>query len=171
MKNKNLTREYMNKNNLNEFYRKLYNKAQSLRSPFISASEKYNCEIGFFNGHYSKNEEGNYEMEYYPIPVISIIGCCDIEVGIDMISISTKLSRNEAETFDYSLLKKYEFEAYGVENYLDDYYTNGMSMDDFKQKIKVSNEQAIGFSFLFDELDEKGVYKFVDFLVKNKFFY
>ena len=44
-------------------------------------------------------------------------------------------------------------------------------MDDFKQKIKVSNEQAIGFSFLFDELDENGVYTFVDFLVKNRFFY
>ena len=161
----------MNKNNLNEFYRKLCNKAQSLRSPFISAIEKYNCKMGFFNGHYSKNEDGNYEIEYYPIPVISIIGCCDIEVGIDKISISTKLSRNVAETFDYSLLKKYEFEAYGVENYLDDYYTNGMSMDDFKQKIKASNEQAIGFSFLFDELDENGVYTFVDFLVKNRFFY
>lgn len=38
----------MNKNNLNEFYRKLYNKAQNLRSPFISAIEKYNCEMGFF---------------------------------------------------------------------------------------------------------------------------
>lgn len=47
----NLTREYMNKSNLNEFYRKLYNKAQNLRSPFISAIEKYNCEMGFFNGH------------------------------------------------------------------------------------------------------------------------
>lgn len=71
--NKNLTREYMNKNNLNEFYRKLYNKAQNLRSPFISAIEKYNCEMGFFNGHYSKNADGNYEMEYYPIPVIRIV--------------------------------------------------------------------------------------------------
>lgn len=63
----------MNKNNLNEFYRKLYNKAQNLRSPFISAIEKYNCEMGFFNGHYSKNADGNYEMEYYPIPVIRIV--------------------------------------------------------------------------------------------------
>ena len=41
MSNKNFVREYMNKNNLNEFYRKLYNKAQRLRSPFISSTDKY----------------------------------------------------------------------------------------------------------------------------------
>ena len=31
-------------------------------------------------------------MDYYPIPVISIKGYCDIEIEIDEITISTKLS-------------------------------------------------------------------------------
>lgn len=110
-------------------------------------------------------------MEYYPIPVISIIDYCDIEVGIDKLSISAKLSKVEAEVFDYSLLEKYEFEAYGVEHYLDDFYSKGSTIDEFINRVKVSNEQEIGFSFIFDDLDEDGVYAFVEFLIRNKFFY
>ena len=112
-----------------------------------------------------------YEMEYYPIPVISIIDYCDIEVGIDKLSISAKLSKVEAEVFDYSLLEKYEFEAYGIEHYLDDFYSKGSTIDEFINRVKVSNEQEIGFSFIFDDLDEDGVYAFVEFLIRNKFFY
>ena len=161
----------VNKKELNDFYRILYNKAQRLRKPFISAPGKYKCKMGFYHGHYSKNDEGNYEMEYYPIPVISIIDYCDIEVGIDKLSISAKLSKVEAEVFDYSLLEKYEFEAYGVEHYLDDFYLKGSTIDEFINRVKVSNEQEIGFSFIFDDLDEDGVYAFVEFLIRNKFFY
>lgn len=161
----------MNKKELNDLYKALYNKAQRLRSPFISTSGKFKCSMGFYNGHYSKNEEGNYQMEFFPIPVISITDCCDIEIGIDMISISTKLSRRDAEAFDYSLLEKYDFEAYGVENYLEDYYSKGSAIDDFIHKIKESNEQNIGFSFIFDDLDENGVYRFVEFLINHHFFY
>ena len=161
----------MNKTELNEFYRNLYTKAQSLRNPFTSTSGKYKCSMAFFNGHYSRNDSGQYEMEYFPIPVISIIDVCDIEVGIDTITVSTKLSRFEAEAFDYSLLQKYKFEAYGVNNYLEDYYTNGSTIADFIQKVKHSNEESIGFSFTFNNLDEDRVYAFVEFLSANKFFY
>ena len=161
----------MNKKELNEFYRTLYTKAQRLKSPFVSTSEKYKCSMDFFNGHYSRNDSGDYEIEYFPIPVISIIDVCDIEVGIDSITVSTKLPRIEAEAFDYSLLEGYEFEAYGVENYLEDYYTNGSTIDDFIQKVKCSDEENIGFSFAFDNLDEDGAYAFVEFLIDNKFFY
>lgn len=161
----------MNKRELNEFYKTLHNKAQNLILPFISVHEKYNCVMGFYNGHYSKNDDGIYEMEFYPIPVISIKDCCDIEVGLDTISISTKLSRHEVEFFDYSLLEKYKFEAYGVENYLDDYYTEGSTIEEFIHKVKKSKEQNIGFSFLFDSLDGNQLYAFVEFLLKNKFFY
>lgn len=161
----------MNKKELNNFYKNLYIKAQELVSPFISLHNNYKCEMGFYNGHYSKNETGNYQMEFFPIPVISIKGCCDIEVGFDSITISTKLSKHDTEMFDYNLLEKYEFEAYGVENYLHDYYLKGSTIDEFIQKVKESNEKEIGFSFVFNDLDRDKVYKFVQFLKKNKFYY
>ncbi len=90
-------------------------------------------------------------QEYFPIPVIIIVGCCDIEVGFDAVSGSTKLSRMEAEAFDDSLLAKYEFEAYGVENY----HTKGVTMDQFIQRIRESNERDVGFFFIISDLDEK----------------
>lgn len=161
----------MDKKELNAFYKNLYNKAQELMRPFISMHRNYKCEMGFYNGHYSKDENGNYQMEFFPIPVIRIKGYCDIEIGIDSISISTKLSKQDIEFFDYTLLEKYDFEAYGVENYLDDYYLKGSTIDEFIQKVKESNEKEIGFSFVFDDLDEEKVYRFVGFLSQNKFYY
>ena len=161
----------MDKKELNELYKALYTKAQRIRDLYLSTHYKRKCIMGFYNGHYSKNEEGTYEMEYYPIPVISIIDCCDIEIGLGKISISTKLSKFDAETFDYSLIEKYEFEAYGVENYLEDYYTKGSTINEFVHRVKESNEQHIGFSFIFDDVDEDSVCAFVDLLFNNKFFY
>ncbi|MBR3841535.1 MAG: hypothetical protein IKM20_10395 [Erysipelotrichales bacterium] len=161
----------VNKKEINEFYKKLYDKAKDLMNPFLLAHGKYNCKMGFYNGHYYKNYEGIYEFAFYPIPVISIVDYCDIEVDIDTISISTKLSRNQAEVFDYSLLEEYYFEAYGVENYLDDYYTKDSTIDEFIERIKTSNEQNIAFSFLLDNVNSDELYTFVEFLVKNGFFY
>ena len=66
-------------------------------------------------------------MDYYPIPVISIKGYCDIEIEIDEITISTKLKYNDALNFDYSKIMHYDFEMYGVKDYLKDYYVREYS--------------------------------------------
>jgi len=161
----------MNKKQLNDFYGILCDKARNLSSPFISKPEEYRCEVGFYNGHYSKNEKGDYEMEFYPIPVISIMGICDIEVEIDVVSVSSKLTKTQAEKLDYSLLQGYRFEAYGVENFTEDYYTQGVSLEDFICRVKASDEKDIGFSFIFDSMNAIEVKAFVEFLVKNGFFY
>ena len=62
----------------------------------------FELESGFYNGHYRKREDGSFHMNYYPIPVISVKNYCDIEIGLDSISISTKLKRNAAISYDYS---------------------------------------------------------------------
>lgn len=60
-------------------------------------------------------------MDYFPIPVITNKGTCDIEINLDQISITTKLTRNGALSYDFEKVKAYSFEAYGVKNYLDDF--------------------------------------------------
>ena len=42
-------------------------------------------------------------MDYYPIPVISVKGYCDVEISPDGISVTTKKKRND--TLDYSFEK------------------------------------------------------------------
>ena len=37
---------------------------------------------GFYNGHYHKNAAGLYQADTYPIPVISVMGLCDLEIDL-----------------------------------------------------------------------------------------
>ena len=62
---------------------------------------------GFYNGHYSKDSNGEFVFEYFPIPVISVLNTCDIEIGVnEIITITAKLKRENAITFKYDLVGK-----------------------------------------------------------------
>ena len=48
-------------------------------------------------------------------------------MNFDSISIETTVSRKASLSVDYEeLAKKYKFEVYGVENYLEDYYNENL---------------------------------------------
>ncbi len=161
----------MNRNELNLVYRKLEEKATELSMPFVKIHSVFKHKIAYFSGHYRKDEHSLYKMDFYPIPVISIKGFCDIEVDVDRVCISTKLSKKDAIAFDYKKLEAYDFEVYGVKNYLDDFYIKGQDINDLKRNIESSKESEIGFSFKFDDnLDADMVYKFVLFLRKSNFY-
>ncbi|MCM1194818.1 MAG: hypothetical protein NC099_04860 [Corallococcus sp.] len=159
----------MTKNELNAFYRDLELKTVAVLGRMEVLGLDY--DIGYYNGHYFKNSDGEYEKEYYPIPVISVKGACDIELEFDRISVSAKLSKRAALHFDYGKISAYRFEAYGIENYLDNYYEDG-DIDKLLNNIKESKENAIGFQFEFDrDTDAKKIMEFVEFLRKNGFYY
>lgn len=150
---------------LNEMYKELDEKAQAI-------SNSFHCDFNYYNRHYSRGESGDYEIEYFPIPVITIKGICDIEIGLNQISVTTKLSRNGALSYDFEKVKTYSFEAYGVENYLDDFYTAGNTIDVMIDKIMKSEEENIFFSFYFShEVDSDSICEFVKFLSEDGFFY
>lgn len=162
----------MKRQELNEFYKKLDFKAMKLAGPFNKIHGIFNCKVAYFNGHYSKNEHGDYEMDFFPIPVISIENYCDIEIGIDGVSLSAKLKREEALKFDYMKLRNYKFEAYGVEDYLNDFYVEGNTFEQLISNIRKSKEKEIGFAFYFsDAVDGEQIYDFVKFLRKEGFYY
>ena len=150
---------------LNEIYGKLDKKAHEI-------SKSLHCTFDYYNGHYYRNESGNYEMEYFPIPVITIKGTCDIEIELNQISITTKLTKDDALSYDFDKVKSYSFEAYGVENYIDDFYIAGNTIDDMIEKIMKSEEENIFFSFYFPyEVDSGTVCEFVKFISAEGFFY
>ncbi len=159
----------MDKQQLNEIYYPLDLKQAELNALFRG---DFRLESSWYNGHYHKDETGNWCRESYPIPVIGVKGLCDIEVPFDKISISTKLKRDAALGYPFEKLAGYEFEAYGVENYLTDFYHSGQTAQDLRENIRACNEKEIGFSFVFPlDRDGKQIFEFVKLLQQEGFYY
>ena len=155
----------MERRELNEIYMKLDKKAHEL-------SKIFQCAFGYYNRHYYKNESGQNEMDYFPIPVITIENICDIEIGLNEITVTTKLTKDGVLSYDFEGIKGYNFEAYGVEDYLDDFYTAGSTIDMMLEKVSNSSEENVFFSFCFPfETDADTIYKFVKFIRTEGFFY
>ena len=150
---------------LNEIYKKLDEKAKDI-------SKLFHCDFSYFNGHYYKTQSGEYEMDYFPIPVVSLKGVCDIEIALNQISVTTKLTRETAISYDFEKVKSYSFEAYGANNYLDDFYIVGDTINNMVEKIKSSRETHIFFSFYFPfEVATSIVCEFVKLIRNDGFFY
>ena len=132
----------------------------------------FELDWGWYNGHYHQDETGNWFRDSYPIPVISVKGLCDIEISFDKISISTKLKRKEALAYPFEKFAGYEFEAYGVEDYLTDFYQPGQTVQDLKENIRVCDEKEIGFSFVFPfDVEGKHIFEFVELLRREGVYY
>ena len=127
---------------------------------------------GWYNGHYQKNPDGKWVRDAYPIPVITVKGLCDIEIQFDRISVSTKLKREMALEYPFGKLLDYEYEAYGVEDYLSDYYHPGQSVQNLKDNVSASSEAEIGLSFSFPlEVTGQELFGFVKLLRREGFYY
>ncbi len=158
---------------LNEM-NKVYFQLEQKRAQVIHAltHRVFTLESGWYNGHYEKDKNGEYRMNHYPIPVVTVKGFCDIEIGFDSLTISTKLSRQTALEYSFEKVSRFPFEAYGVEDYLTDYKTDGVTIEQMRENIKESREKGIGFSVsLPPDLSEDELYEFVKLLRREGFFY
>lgn len=161
---------FLDEENLNTIYKRLDLKCNELTRALNHRI--FQIKSGYFNGHYYKKDNDEYTISYYPIPVISVIGYCDIEINLNFLSISSKLKKDVALMFDYTKLNGYKFESFGVEEYLNDFYSKGFTYNDLIENIKKSNESEIGFCFYFDfDYSIEKIFEFVKFLRKNSFFY
>lgn len=162
----------MNREELNQVYKGLDTKARNIIALCISLHKGMSCTCGYYNGHYHRNAEGTYEMDYFPIPVITVEGLCDIELDLDRITVSTKLKRDAALGYNYEKLNDYKFEAFGVEEYLDDFYLEGYSYNDLVKNIEACAEQEIGFAFEVPfAVNGAEILEFVQFLKREGFYY
>lgn len=132
----------------------------------------FEIESGWYNGHYHKNLTGEWCRESYPIPVISVKGFCDIEIRLDKITVSAKLKRDAALAYSFDKMQGFSFEAYGVEDYLADYYHEGQTLQDLKDNITRCDEDEIGFSFMFPpDIEGKQIFEFAKLLRREGFYY
>lgn len=151
-----------------------YARLESKQTSLVQAlsSESFEVESGWYNGHYHRGDESRFVRESYPIPVISLKGFCDIEIQFDKISVSAKMQRDAAQAYSFEKFAGYEFEAYGVEDYLADFYHAGQSIHEMQNSIRACSEKEIGFSFTFRfEADGKQLLEFVNLLCHEGFYY
>lgn len=127
---------------------------------------------GFYNGHERQTPDGGWQMDYYPIPVISVKGFFDVEISPDGISVTTKKKRKDALAYSFEKLRGYSFEAFGVESYLDTFYRDGMTIAELKENISRSEEREIGFCFSLPwDTDGETMYEFAKLLRREGFYY
>lgn len=157
-------------NELNEIYLKLDTRKREILLQLSQCNSGIGFTYGYFNGHYVRIKSEVYEMNYYPIPVISVQDLCDIEIDLDHTCVSTKLSKENALSFNYDKIAHLKFEVFGVEDYLTDYYLSGEEISDLLRKIKDSKEKEIAYSFIFDD-SSVAVCDFLSFLKQNRFYY
>lgn len=126
---------------LNSVYEPLYKRTAAV----LSKLKKLNYDVtwGYYGFHSVKNKE-EFTTELFPIPVITVKDICDIGIDLDSIFIEGKLKRDAALKFDFSLLKDYNFEVYGVNEYLKDFYNKNLDIVNIHEKIKESSEKEIG---------------------------
>ncbi len=131
----------------------------------------FNVSGGFFNGHFHKDACGEYRRDVYPIPVIGVAGLCDIELDIDIIRVTSKLTKNQIISFDWSAFEDVSFDVYGVENYLTD-YGNNQSVDAIKDVVPSSLESEFFISFFMSiGTSDEQVVSFLRLLYKYDFYY
>lgn len=157
-------------NELNDAYSQLETKKTEITDTL--SNNIFKLESGWYNGHYARDESGNWFRESYPILVIEVKGLCDIEIEFDKISVSTKLKRETALNYSFKEFTGFDFEAYGVENYLADFYHFGQTIQDMKENILACDEKEIGFSFVFPfDIGKKEIFDFILLLHTENFFY
>lgn len=152
----------------------VYSRLEQKRAELLQAlcGQAVGCVSGWYNGHYRRTESGDYQMESFPIPVISVKDCCDIEIHFDSVTVSAKLSRSDALACSFEKFADIPFEVYGVENYLLDLYIAGMTVAQMHSKISDSAEKEIGVSFAFPlDVAAERICKFVGQLRHERFYY
>lgn len=107
----------------------------------------YVSKKGFYNNHSIRDKSGNWITEYFPIPVITVEQLCDVGIDMKSIFIETKMKREKAIEYDFSRLLRYKFEVYGIEEYLNDFYNDILTVEDIGNRIEMSKEKEIGIGF------------------------
>lgn len=155
---------------LNQIYKPLEMKAAQLASGLHHRI--FDPQVRYYSGHYRRGVDGEYQRDSFPIPVVEVPGYCDVEVNLDCVTVSTKLRHEAALTNTFEEFQQYEFEAYGIDDYLMDFYLPGMIIEQMKENIRSSDEKEIGFSFRFShEIDGNTMYEFVKLLRRLGFYY
>lgn len=128
-------------NNLNTIYREL-NQDKTKILNYIKTLN-LSVKVGYYPFNSFKDGE-RFFVEQYPIPVITIENKIDVGVDVHQVFFEIKLERETAINFNYHIFSAYQFEVYGIEEYLNDFFDG--NIDEIYRNIINSSEKEIGVS-------------------------
>ena len=134
---------------LNDIYHKVNQRKQELIKYIEEVGYTFKCN---YYAHHWIRVNRKWVEEEYPIPVITIDGFGDLGVDIDHIFLELILSKKKALVLDYRQFEPLEFEVYGAESFLEDFYQAEMNLEEIKSRIQESHDAQIGISFFFTDL-------------------
>ena len=130
------------------------------------------CASIWHSSHYARDGRGEFRRQAYPIPIVSVEGLCDIELGFSALNATAKLARAQSLAFPYETLPPCSFEACGVEDYLSDCYHAGQRLEALRKNAASSHETEIGFAFSLPmAIDPDALAAFLTFLKNSGFSY
>ena len=53
-------------------------------------------QLAYYSGHHRKSANGVHRIDYFPLPVITIDGFCDVVIDLDCVVVNSKLRRETA---------------------------------------------------------------------------
>lgn len=160
----------MDRRIINDSYKELDYVANDIFNSLFRLPDEYSYKIGYFNYRYYK-DNNSYDLEYYPIPVISILNICDIEIDFDQIRFVCKIKHYQALSYDYYELNEYEFDLYELDNQGSKLYKSGESTDGLSFLLSKIDTKELGITFYFDKKNLPDIIEFISFLDKEGFYY
>ena len=152
---------------------KIYAKLDDQQAIIYQALRRrvWTLESGWFNGRFHKTIGDRYIREAYPIPVISIIGLCDIEVHFDKVSVLARLEREVALAKSFGDFVQFDFVARSGEDDTLIFYEPGMTIPEMKKNIADSEDSEIEFEFRFpSDITGRQIFEFSDSLRIDGFY-
>ena len=143
--------------NLNKLYSTVLNKVNILCEYLKSNEVPY--KVGFYNNHEIKINN-HFVKEIYPIPVVCIVvDNIEIDIGFDLVNnkdyigfIELTFNKDGILNFDFSKLDEIDFEVYGYNDYIKDYYFG--NIEQMKQNINKSNENKFHVGFKISSIEQ-----------------
>lgn len=154
---------------LNALYAPMEEKARQLKRGL----ERFfpSVRLGYYGGHCRRDENGAYQMDAFPIPVVEVTGICDVEISPEGVSLTAMLRRDAALRYPWEKLADREFEVYGAADCIGDFYLPGMSLEQLRENIQKSGEQEIGVTFAFDfSVDQEPLCRLASLLREDGFY-
>lgn len=155
---------------LSEIYRPL--ELKSFQMLLGMQHRIFDPQLAYYSGHHRKSSDGSHRIDYFPLPVITVDGFCDVVIDLDCVTVNSKLRRETALAFTYEQLGIYEFEVCGEDD--DTIYHHHPNADTapVQETVLKSREKNFKFSFRFDfDVDGDTMYEFVKLLRRKGFFY
>lgn len=149
----------------------LYRDAELRLGDTVNLLRRLGCPMhfGWENGHYRRDDAGDWQRESFPIPVIHIEGLCDVELPFDALSVSTRLSRASAVDYRYDKFNGYDYEILGADDYLTEYYRHGISGEERRRRLSASREREVSFFFHFAPDTTEDLLRLIGMLLQDGF--